>query len=106
MTGVPTGKIVSELSFDLSPYIIGGKDASDSDDSLDSMVTNTISDEEFISTFTLSRFRKDVMVMAVQSFPEEYGLDKKSVGPKCKLFIQKQWNLSSWTELPSTESFH
>ena len=90
VTGVPSGKIVSELSYDLSPYIIGGKDVSDSDDSLDSMVTNTISDEEFISKFTLSKFRKDLMMMAVQSFPEEYGLDKKSIGLKCKLFIKKQ----------------
>ena len=79
---------------------------SDSDDLFDSMVTNTISDEEFISKFTLSKFWKDLMMMAVQSFPEEYGLDKKSIGPKCKLFIQKQWNLSSWTELSSTDAFH
>ena len=63
------------------------------------------SDEEFVSTFTLSRFRNDLMVLARGIFVEEYGVGKKSMGPKCKLFIQKQWNLSSWTEVSNTEVF-
>ena len=90
VTGVPFGNIIHEMIFDISQYIIGGKDDDDLD-SVDSMVTlKVIQDEKIVSTFTLSRFCKDVLIMAVQTFPEEYGLDKNTVGPNSKLFIQKQ----------------
>ena len=49
MTGVPSGKIICEKTFDMSPYIIGGKGDLDSD----SMKDNEICDEEFVCTFTL-----------------------------------------------------
>lgn len=29
------------------------------------------------------------MVLTEEQFPEEYGVDKKSLGPNCKLFVQK-----------------
>ena len=47
------------------------------------------------TSFTLSRFRKDLIVMAMNEFPEEYGIGKMSLGSKCKLFLQHQWNSSS-----------
>ena len=83
-TGVPSGKTNKKLSYDLSPYIIGGKDdtsISSSDDK------DEVDDEEFINSFTLSLFRKDLMVLAGDQFPEEYAVTKKSLGPKCKLFM-------------------
>ena len=103
-TGVPSGKTNKGLTYDLSPFIIGG----DKDDiSTDSgpLEDNEVGDEEFIVSFTLSKFRKDLMVLAMENFKEEYGLAKKTLGRKCKLFIQKQWNTSTWTEIPTTEMF-
>ena len=58
----------------------------------------------FMNLFTLSRFRKYIMVLAVELFPEEYASDKKSLGPKCKLFCQQQWNSASWTKSPDAET--
>ena len=105
-TGVPAGKVNKEITYDLRPLIHNGgpDDASyDSSPSLgDEVQTN---DENFIDTFTLSSFRKDLMELAVDKFPEEYALNKKSLGRKCKLFVQKQWNSSSWTEVATTEMF-
>ena len=49
-----------------------------------------VSDKDFISVFALSRFRLDLMVLAVEHFVEEYAVGKKSLRPNCKLFIQKQ----------------
>ena len=45
------------------------------------------------------------MGMAVKEFAVEYGIATKSLGPNCKLFVQKQWNSSSWTEIHTTEFF-
>ena len=45
------------------------------------------------------------MEVARRYFGEEYGLAKKSLGRRCKLYLQKQWNSSAWTELPTTETF-
>ena len=45
------------------------------------------------------------MVLAGDEFREEYAVEKKSIGPKCKLLVQKQWNTSVWTEIDSTEMF-
>ena len=68
VTGVPLGKIIHEMTFDLSPYIVGGEDDDDSN-SVDSTVTpKTIQDETFVSTFTLSRFCKDILVITAGSF--------------------------------------
>lgn len=55
--------------------------------------------------FTLSHFRKELMMHAGNQFPEKYAAEKKSLSPKCKLFVQKQWNSSAWTEIPTTEMF-
>lgn len=55
--------------------------------------------------FTLSRFRKDtIMVLACGLFLEEYLVESKSLGPRCKLFYQRQWNSSFWTIIPGTET--
>ena len=104
-TGVPSGKTSKELIFDLRPYIVGGVDDNldDSSPSLDDEKEN--GDERFAEIFTLSIFRKELMVLAAEGFPEEYGLAKKSLGRRCKLFVQKQWNLSTWLEVPNTEVF-
>ena len=42
------------------------------------------------------------MVLAGDQFTEEYGVERKSIGPKCKLFLQKLWNRLSWMEVTST----
>ena len=47
-------------------------------------------DKEFVKLFTLSHFRKELMMHAGNQFPEEYAVEKKCLGPKCKLFVQKQ----------------
>ena len=106
-TGVPSGKTIKELRYNLSPYIIGGGNDDASDDSRPSLSgePDETDDQDFIDTFTLSLFRKDLMVIAMDKFPEEYTLQKKVLGPKCKLFMHKQWNTSSWMEIPSTEMF-
>ena len=102
-TGVPPGKTIKELTYELRPFIIGG-DNDDGSAGSDGLL-GTVMDEDFVSIFTLSRFRKDMMELAVNKFPEEYSLEKKAVGPKSKLFIQKAWNTSSWMEVPNTEIF-
>ena len=61
-------------------------------------------DEYLMSFFTLSRFRKDMMVAALEQFPEEYLVENKSLGPVCKLFCQRKWNSSAWAELGDTET--
>lgn len=43
------------------------------------------------------------MVVAATQFSEEYGADRKSLGPKCKIFLQKLWNTSAWMKVTSTE---
>ena len=98
------GKTNKEVVYDLSPYTTSGReDASNSSSVL--LGDYDVGDKVFIDTFTLSLFRKDSMVLTGDQFPEEYGLDKKSLDPKCKIFIQKQWDSSSWTEIPPTEMF-
>ena len=102
-TGVPSGKTNKEFTYDLSGFIVGGIDKAASNGSSEVLGDDDeVADESFDVSFTLSRFRKDLMVLAGDGFPEEYGYDKKTLGPRCKLFIQKQYNSSSWTEIPST----
>ena len=102
-TGVPPGKTIKELTYELRPFIIGGDNDDGSTGS--ERLLGDVMDEDFVSVFTLSRFRKDLMEMAVSKFPEEYSLEKKGIGPKSKLFVQKAWNTSSWMEVPNTEIF-
>jgi len=89
-TGVPSGKTIKEVTYYLRPFIIGGESDDVSEDSHPSLggEGEVMTDEDFISTFTLSRFRKDLMVLAVEKFPEEYGFAKKGLGPKCKLLYR------------------
>ena len=61
--------------------------------------------EDFVSTFTLYRLRNDLMVLARDIFMEEYGVGKKSLGPKYKLLVQKQWNILLWMEVSNTKVF-
>ena len=53
----------------------------------------------------LSFFRKDLMVLADVKFREEYAVEKNNLGPKYKIFVQKQRNASAWTEIDSIENF-
>ena len=46
--------------------------------------------EYLMSFFTLSRFQKYMMVAALDQFPKEYPVEKKSLIPGCKLFRQSQ----------------
>ena len=63
-------------------------------------------DEAFLMTFTLSHFRKELMAVAADQFPEEYAVGRSSLGRKCKLFVQKKYNSLSWVEVNTTEMFH
>ena len=102
-TGPPSGKTIKEVNYDLSGHIICREDDANSaslsvdDDNAEGV------DEEFDEAFTLSIFRRDMMVLAGKHFAEEYGIGKKSLGPKCKLFIQKLWNSKAWMEITSTK---
>jgi len=105
-TGVPSGKTIKEFVYDLTPFISGKYSTNDDlsfGPSLDE--EGEAVGEDFIADFTLSHFRKDLMGIARDDFAEEYGVAKKSLGRKCKLYVQKQWNSSAWTELPTTETF-
>ena len=46
------------------------------------------------------------MVLACKHFGEEYGISRKSLGPKCKLFLQKLWNSLAWMEITLTKMLH
>ena len=86
---MPPGKTSKEIMFDLRPFIVGAID-DDSDGSgllLDDEDGNV--DERFDDKLTLSFFQKELMVLALNEFPEEYALVKKSLGRRCKLFVQK-----------------
>ena len=41
------------------------------------------------------------MVLAAEHFAEEYGVERKSLGTKCKFFLQKLWNSPAWMEVTS-----
>ena len=98
VTGVPGGKLSKELMYDLGKFITVSENVLEGS----SNDEEVIADENFVSSFTLSQLRLDLMVLAVEHFAEEYAVGKKSLGTNCKLFIQKQWNSSSWIKIPST----
>ena len=99
-TGVPSGRTTKDVNYDLKRFIL--PDLENESDS-DSVSSDNAIDDSFVHLFTLSKFRKEMMIIAVEQFSEEYGIRKKAVGTKCKLYLQKQWNNSSWTEIASTE---
>lgn len=109
-TGVPKGKTTKDIQYELERFILhsSNEEAPNSNNS-SAEASNEINehkrenDESFKSCFTLSKFRKDLMQLAVQKFPEEYAPKSKSHGPKCKLYIQKQWNNACWSEIATTE---
>ena len=45
------------------------------------------------------------MKLAVKNYASEYVISKKVINEHSRLYVQKNWNLSAWTELPDTESF-
>ena len=102
-TGVPSGKTHKEITYDLSSFILCGinDDSSESIDGEDKVV-----DEVFANTLTLLHFRKEIMAVASDQLAEEYAVSRNSLGRKCKLYVQKQYNSSSWAEVNSTEMFH
>jgi len=102
MTGVPSGKTNEGIINDLD-YFISSPDCSDEDE-IDN--NDQDQDEHFVYYLTFSRFRRDMILYAVNEFPEEYSVEKKSLGSTCKLFLSKQWNSSCWTEITSTQVFH
>ena len=80
---MPSGKTNKDILFDLHPYIIwGGNDKSnnsgpsdDDDDNKDIERGN----EDFVDSFTLSRFWKDLMMLANEKYPEKYDISKNSM---------------------------
>ena len=59
--------------------------------------------EELTDLFTLSVFQRDLTVTAADQFSEEYGVDRKILGPKSKLFLHKLWDTLVWMEVTSTK---
>ena len=102
VTCVPTGKTIKDIEYDLDTFIFSPEDILDEDEVEDVVDDN----ERFISLFTLSRFRKDMIMLALEQFPEEYSLKTKILGSKCKLFCRKQFNSCSWSEIMDTNIFH
>ena len=87
-TGVPSGKTNKDIIYNLISFIFGGR-SDDNPAGSNHPLNNKIKiiDEEFSSTFTLSQFHSDLMVLACEKFVKAYGVRKKSLGPKCKLFV-------------------
>ena len=87
---VPSGKTIKEFIYDLTPFISGKYNTND-----DSSFGPSLDEEGetvckyFIADFALSHFRKGLMGIARYDFTEEYGVAKKSLGRKCKLYVQK-----------------
>ena len=104
-TKIPSGKTTKDIVYDLEPFILGRCDDINSD-SVDSIENSSSGDESFLTSFTLSKFRNHLMELALEKFPEEYDIKTKSLGTKCKLFFQKQWNNSSWSEIATTVDLH
>ena len=63
-----------------------------------------VGDEYMKKAFTLSKFRSDMMKLAIEHFPCEYGIRKKALGIGSMLFFQLEWNKSTWSDISSTES--
>ena len=51
------------------------------------------------------KFCADMMKLAVEKIPEEYAPETEAIGPRCKLYVQKQWNNRSWSEISTTDEF-
>jgi len=104
-TGVPSGKTNKDVQYDLDRYILSSldQDGNASVSSCEDFELFGQRDEEFVETFTLSKFRTDLMIDAVKKFPEEYAPKKKALGKQCKLYFQKLWNSSSWSEIATTD---
>ena len=64
MTVVPSGKINRKLVYNLSRYILNDEDNVDSKDGERDDVS-ICRDKYFMSLFTLSRFRKNLMLLAM-----------------------------------------
>ena len=96
ITCVPPGKTNKQFVYNVDRFIDSGNEegVDETSEDIDGRGENE-DDEYFLSVFTLSRFRKDVMIIAMELFPEEYLLERKSVRPRCKLFCQRQWNSAS-----------
>ena len=45
------------------------------------------------------------MVMALDKFAKKYGVGEKSSGSKVEAIYQKQWNSSTWMEIPTPNMF-
>lgn len=63
---------------------------------------HAMKDKTFTSFFTLSTFRKDMMVTAVDNYASEYAITKRVLGPHCKVYCQKHLNSNTWMELSET----
>ena len=73
LTVVPKGKTNKEFVYSLDNFIIVPNQLFDDQEST---LDEGSRDEYFSSLFTLSRFRKDMMLLAMEKFPEEYAIEK------------------------------
>jgi hypothetical protein len=100
-TAPPQGTTNKDIMYDLQKYISGGS----------FLIDNTSDNEEeedetFDNFFTLSRFRVEVMKLAVEKFSSHYSLNTHSLGPQSILYILKEWHRSAWSPIETTEDLH
>ena len=101
-TGVPYGKTMKNITYKLGCFICDGREDQSHNDGL-LVDEDDVVDNEFDDGFTLSVFWRDLMVLSAEQFSEVYGMEKKNLGTKCKLYIKKLWKGSAWMEVTSTE---
>ena len=65
-----------DFTNDLIPLIMGGQKDSDNSGQSDSNEDSV--NEKLMSMFTLSKFCKDLILLVMDKFPEEYKLSSKS----------------------------
>lgn len=100
-TGVPPGKTVKKVTFNLGRSIHGREDSSHSTGL--SVDEDEVIGGEFDAGFKISIFWRDLVVLAAGQFSDKYTVERKSLGTRCKLYIQKLWNKSAQMEVTSTE---
>jgi hypothetical protein len=57
-------------------------------------------------TFSLNKFRTQVMKLSIEEFKECYGIEKNGIGKKCKLHIRTSLNNHNWMAIENTSEFH
>ena len=83
---------MKNISYNLARVISGGSE----DNILLADEDDEVVDKDFTDFSTLSVFRRGLIILAVDQFVDAYGVERKSLGQKCKLFLQNLWNTLAW----------